>query len=156
MLTLPVLSVQVCPADGRVLHLGRVDRKGRLEQIKGVSYQLEHFLGGQSGLDQRRSGAEAVTGIESGGHSAGLGSNQPPPHTVGEDSALFHICIYLAPGDYHGFHSPANWSAHTRRHFPGTYIHTHIHVYIHMYTHMYSIYTYCGSFPPDAPWYTFL
>jgi phosphatidylserine decarboxylase len=27
--------------------------------------------------------------------------------------------IYLAPGDYHGFHSPVTWSVERRRHFPG-------------------------------------
>ena len=34
-------------------------------------------------------------------------------------SELYHLTIYLAPGDYHGFHSPTSWTAHTRRHFPG-------------------------------------
>jgi len=27
--------------------------------------------------------------------------------------------IYLAPGDYHGYHSPASWTVTERRHFPG-------------------------------------
>ena len=27
--------------------------------------------------------------------------------------------MYLAPGDYHCFHSPTNWSIEDRRHFPG-------------------------------------
>ncbi len=27
--------------------------------------------------------------------------------------------MYLAPGDYHCFHSPANWSIETRKHYPG-------------------------------------
>ena len=119
--------VQVCPADGRVLHLGRVDKNGRLEQIKGVTYQLKDFLGEQSGLEQWS--IVASTEAETGREPAGPRCEQPSSHSVEqEDSALFHVCIYLAPGDYHGFHSPANWNVHTRRHFPGTvYIYSPAH-----------------------------
>jgi len=35
------------------------------------------------------------------------------------DSELFHVVIYLAPGDYHCFHSPTDWKVVLRRHFPG-------------------------------------
>lgn len=31
----------------------------------------------------------------------------------------FYCVVYLAPGDYHRFHSPCHWTVHTRRHFPG-------------------------------------
>ena len=36
-----------------------------------------------------------------------------------EDSKLFFAVIYLAPGDYHHYHSPVNWVCKLRRHFPG-------------------------------------
>ena len=32
---------------------------------------------------------------------------------------LYYCVIYLAPGDYHRFHSPVDWTVDTRRHFPG-------------------------------------
>lgn len=34
-------------------------------------------------------------------------------------NSLYKIVIYLAPGDYHNFHSPAVWRVHERVHFPG-------------------------------------
>lgn len=75
------------PCDGRVLACGPVDAStGQLEQIKGVSYPVKEFLGGN-------------------GH--------------GSNSNYYQVTMYLAPGDYHCSHSPADWSATERRHFRG-------------------------------------
>lgn len=35
------------------------------------------------------------------------------------DTELYFAVIYLAPGDYHHYHSPINWVCRLRRHFPG-------------------------------------
>jgi len=35
------------------------------------------------------------------------------------DKKLYHVVIYLAPGDYHGIHSPVDLTITHRRHFPG-------------------------------------
>ena len=35
------------------------------------------------------------------------------------ENCLHQCVIYLAPGDYHKFHSPTDWEIYYRRHFPG-------------------------------------
>ena len=82
-------SELVCPVDGRVLHFGHlVD--GKLEQVKGVPYTLENFLGPDSTFSDES-----------------------------QDRHIFHCVLYLGPGDCHHFHSPTEWHVESRRHFPG-------------------------------------
>ena len=96
----------VSPCDGKVLHWGQVGNGGLVEQVKGVSYKLEHFLG--QSKDPTGVALEPVTTAEQ--PSA---DNDLPP------TCLYQCVLYLAPGDYHCFHSPADWQVTTRRHFPG-------------------------------------
>ena len=39
--------------------------------------------------------------------------------TLAPGNALFSATLYLAPGDYHRFHSPTEWVCHSRTHFAG-------------------------------------
>ncbi|XP_031177421.1 phosphatidylserine decarboxylase proenzyme, mitochondrial isoform X2 [Sander lucioperca] len=93
-------SCLISPADGKILHFGRV-KNSEVEQVKGVTYSLEHFLGPQKGR-----------GNDPSSFRDSLLSS--PDHD------LFHVVVYLAPGDYHCFHSPTDWKVELRRHFPGS------------------------------------
>lgn len=42
--------------------------------------------------------------------------------TVKEGNSLFFTVVYLAPGDYHRFHSPTAWVVEKRRHFMGNIV----------------------------------
>ena len=42
-----------------------------------------------------------------------------PPKLLSEDKQLLQITMYLAPGDYHCFHSPLDWTVEQRKHFKG-------------------------------------
>ncbi|TMS00883.1 Phosphatidylserine decarboxylase proenzyme, mitochondrial [Larimichthys crocea] len=94
-------SCLISPADGRILHFGQV-KNSEVEQVKGVTYSLENFLG-----PQKRLGSDSSLSFR----DLLLSSS---------DNDLFHVVVYLAPGDYHCFHSPTDWRVELRRHFPGS------------------------------------
>ncbi|RPA99957.1 phosphatidylserine decarboxylase [Choiromyces venosus 120613-1] len=132
------------PADGRVLQFGVVEEGGRVGGVKGMEYSLDALLGGKPGDAGGR--RKVVVRYEPGGgggdadsqlaHPKTDASTPPTPSSISTVTAslsppsswwspstpaksLYFAVIYLAPGDYHRFHSPTNWLIQTRRHFPG-------------------------------------
>ncbi|XP_067911492.1 phosphatidylserine decarboxylase proenzyme, mitochondrial isoform X2 [Heterodontus francisci] len=97
----------ISPSDGKILHFGRV-KNCEVEQVKGVTYSLETFLGPQTWSEN----------LEISNNNSETTFQDHLVTTEGND--LYHCVIYLAPGDYHCFHSPADWRVAHRRHFPGS------------------------------------
>ncbi|XP_076108197.1 phosphatidylserine decarboxylase proenzyme, mitochondrial-like isoform X1 [Mytilus galloprovincialis] len=94
------------PADGRILHYG-ICKNGILEQVKGVTYSLKGFLGPLTW----RGDIDDVNNLSDEEYHQKL--KLKPGHE------LYHCVVYLAPGDYHRFHSASDWKISYRRHFPG-------------------------------------
>ena len=118
------------PVDGRILSFGPIDSScSMVSCVKGADYPLEEFLLGfssgkqDSELDRLYKCAssrlldEAVSDAEKRGNQ------------------ICYCVIYLAPQDYHRFHSPAHFSVYYSRHIAGylepvkpSYLERHRHV----------------------------
>lgn len=137
------LDQVVSPADGTVVHFGRVDDE-RIEQVKGVNYSLRSFLGPQNWtrpvddesfkddtISQNSYNGTSDSNSDSENDNNSISSMTISPSqkayhqklltNTSDKTCLYHCVIYLAPGDYHRFHSPAEWTVDFRRHFSGTY-----------------------------------
>lgn len=107
----------VSPADATVISYGTMSYSNLiLDQIKGFTYPLDVFVGPRhpfmEGLQASFSDDTKDINVYSSG-SCNSRSAQS------EDFEIFHVSVYLAPGDYHWFHSPTEWTVEHRRHIPG-------------------------------------
>jgi len=90
-------------------------KKGCVEQIKGIDYLLEEFLGKATWPNlskQLFNLVEKDSKLHRHMYEISILKNAL-------ENCLYHCVIYLAPGDYHKFHSPTDWEIFYRRHFPG-------------------------------------
>ena len=103
----PISEVEmVSPVDARVTVFGKVEGDCELEQIKGMKYKMEDFLGYNPYRQSRQ--------YHGDGDDVSVKSCDP------NRKPLYYIVFYLAPGDYHRIHNSTTSLFHTRRHFPGT------------------------------------
>ncbi len=125
----PMGDGMVSPVDGRVLIFGEI-KDEQVEQIKGThapahtpphthdrtrtaAHGLTSFLYG-TGLTYELESLLGDTKLHLKVQDKNEAQGRP-------DKKLYHVVIYLAPGDYHGIHTPVDMTVTHRRHFPGTY-----------------------------------
>ena len=111
-----------------------------MEQVKGVQYSLVSFCGPKHPLvreiikSKERSKQERTKAVNASQEEANA-TNELSKDAVASwerrseagktsgvhvgKSKLYYCIMYLAPGDYHWFHSPADWTIEHRRHIPG-------------------------------------
>lgn len=104
------------PCDGRVLTVGQVSSAdSTIDCVKGRSYRLDEFMLGYIGDPEDPT--DNVTKIENSKNNPSVQALLDNVKAKGNE--LYYMVIYLSPGDYHRFHSPAIHTADYRRHIAG-------------------------------------
>ncbi|KAJ8607840.1 hypothetical protein MRB53_040033 [Persea americana] len=104
-------------------------------RVNGISYSLPHLFSGdkprkgsllwRSDSKSTKDASDQSTRSQPTSEAAvsqSLAESKRPwyyPSQSERPSALYYCVVYLAPGDYHRFHSPVSWVVESRRHFAG-------------------------------------
>ncbi|KAG7195754.1 phosphatidylserine decarboxylase 1 [Scheffersomyces spartinae] len=103
-------------------------RDEEFAKLNGISYSVDDLIGGENedtyhaqNLQYKDNGDGTAKGARSSfSEEISMAKNiTPSPLESLQNKQLYFAVIYLAPGDYHRYHSPTNWVTTLRRHFIG-------------------------------------
>ncbi|KAI9136283.1 phosphatidylserine decarboxylase-domain-containing protein [Paraphysoderma sedebokerense] len=89
----------------------------KFAEVNTIQYGVSELIGGAvDESDLPSSDSTSATSVKMGGNGKG---DVAKTEKTAEKTGLFFAVIYLAPGDYHRFHSPTEWIVKERRHIHG-------------------------------------